>query len=700
MNLYLKLTLLNVKKSAKDYVLYLLTTMLASSMFFSFLSLTSPSSPFRNRGADLLTYEFFDGAMQIAVPLISLVLILLFALINKHIFTRHSKDMALYTFLGMKPLGVFFLLFVELLLLNIIGIVLGIILGHILAMLLSAFIIFITIDYLDFRLIIYLDTILFTAIFFFSIFVIIGLKHTLKLSQIVLVDLWSENQKSEIIKYKAKLAGISFLIIPLLFLYVNFLSVQLYEMSEGFATDALDNGSIIVQIVILLIFISFMAFYAFSFVLYVMKTNSRIIAYKYNNIIILNNIFSKISTSIRSFGGITISLTVAAVFALISPIFAEIVEGYLNYRTKFEIMVRDHPRNSRMIEGVSDIPYINLNFAEDILVRHDVEISQSLLLRSYFLQDNDFFERGSTYAISLTDYNILRNMTGNQPVHLEYNEFTIHIDYEIAHKMLRGEPVFISAQYLNPKDKIQLQNGITLIASQTVWRSEPMTMYIFGSMDVKVVPDEAIKGLSLARSAYFANTVRPLTVQQSELIFMEIHEYFWQLYGHYYLEPIYIANANEFFLDAFFQLRSATISRDQALQFILVQRMLGIYLPIIFVMVALSIISLGQLMDIQERKNQYTMLYHLGLDKKNIHSIVNIQISCFFIVPIIMSIVLTKIIYNGFISIYGSRIITYLGSTSHLYNVFVTISIFGLLIILYFVSTLFAYKNTIKDIFE
>ena len=55
MDLYFKLAAMNIKKDMKDYVLYLTTVMLSSSLFFAFLSLTSDLSPFRQRGADDLT---------------------------------------------------------------------------------------------------------------------------------------------------------------------------------------------------------------------------------------------------------------------------------------------------------------------------------------------------------------------------------------------------------------------------------------------------------------------------------------------------------------------------------------------------------------------------------------------------------------------------------------------------------------------
>lgn len=58
-------------------------------------------------------------------------------------------------------------------------------------------------------------------------------------------------------------------------------------------------------------------------------------------------------------------------------------------------------------------------------------------------------------------------------------------------------------------------------------------------------------------------------------------------------------------------------------------RLLGVYIGVIFFVICLTVLSLQQLSDAENNKTQYGVMYKLGIDKKQIYSLVRKQISLF-----------------------------------------------------------------------
>lgn len=73
--MYAKLALWNVKRSAKDYLIYVITLILSVGLFYGFMSI---ASPYYNESLPVkINLEILNKAMRIAVPIVALLVVFL-----------------------------------------------------------------------------------------------------------------------------------------------------------------------------------------------------------------------------------------------------------------------------------------------------------------------------------------------------------------------------------------------------------------------------------------------------------------------------------------------------------------------------------------------------------------------------------------------------------------------------------------------
>ena len=122
-----KLILRNVHRSARDYGIYLVTLILSVGMFYGFLSLSS--SHYQAALPRSLHLDLLERGMQVAIPVLGLLLLFLLSYVNAHLLRAKQKSFAVQTILGMERQTVALLFFGETLLLGSLAILAGIALG-------------------------------------------------------------------------------------------------------------------------------------------------------------------------------------------------------------------------------------------------------------------------------------------------------------------------------------------------------------------------------------------------------------------------------------------------------------------------------------------------------------------------------------------------------------------------------------------
>ncbi len=109
--MYAKLVFRNAKRSAKDYLVYIVTMTICVTLFYSFLSISS-----RYYQPDIGSeYDFtlLSDGMKIAICGITLFLLFLIRFVNQYMLRRRQREFAVQSIMGMEQKTIARLFFAE-----------------------------------------------------------------------------------------------------------------------------------------------------------------------------------------------------------------------------------------------------------------------------------------------------------------------------------------------------------------------------------------------------------------------------------------------------------------------------------------------------------------------------------------------------------------------------------------------------------
>ena len=137
--MYAKLALRNVRRTARDYLIYVVTLVLSVGMFYGFFSLVSP---YYNATLPVpIHLDVLKKMMRIAVPLVGLFVVFLMSYVNSYMLRRKQKEFAIETIIGMEQKTVAFLFFLETSVMGAAAILLGVLLGMLLSQIISVIVV-------------------------------------------------------------------------------------------------------------------------------------------------------------------------------------------------------------------------------------------------------------------------------------------------------------------------------------------------------------------------------------------------------------------------------------------------------------------------------------------------------------------------------------------------------------------------------
>ena len=185
--MYAKLVFRNAKRSAKDYLVYIVTMTICVMLFYAFLSITSR---YYNPGIGTeYDFTFVSDGMKMAICAVTLLLLFLIRYVNNYMLRRKQKEFAIQSVMGMEQRTVAWIFFAETFLMGVISIITGIFSGvfcsqFITGMLLSAY------DQ-DYKLswTFFPDTVILTICFFSLSFLAVGLLNVRTIRKIKIIDM-------------------------------------------------------------------------------------------------------------------------------------------------------------------------------------------------------------------------------------------------------------------------------------------------------------------------------------------------------------------------------------------------------------------------------------------------------------------------------------------------------------------------------
>ena len=373
--------------------------------------------------------------------------------------------------------------------------------------------------------------------------------------------------------------------------------------------------------------------------------------YREENLFFLGQIGRRIQSSGRTMAVVALLLTVS--LATMGAGYKANMEAYYPYDAGVAI---DAPLTKESLDSVRSF------------VAERCEIEDSVTYYLYAVPHE------AIEALSLSDYNHLREILGLSPVPMNSNEFLVHCDTWNYMDGIR--------QGLEQQPEITL-NGRTLTPAETPIRTEPMEQYQMAGTKgyVLVLPDEVASQLS-------GEKIR-LAMKLADGGYPELKNELKQFLNSSEWQPD-IQPGQELPDRVTMGVTVKAWGVANSLTGFTTISFCGLYLSIIFIILSCAVLAFEQLSAIDQNRKNYAVIDRLGVSGRRQISLIHRELSTVFLIPLFFPIVLTILLIVGTQFIFGEAI---LQEGLVLFYGVVTILLFCAIYLTYFCATMFLFKR-------
>lgn len=678
--MYVKLAKNNARKSIKDYLIYFITITLCVSLFYAITSLSSSSY-------ELITEKSYNFRnlkliLKYSTYIITAILILLVAYVNKYMVRRRQREFATYTLLGAEQKSVALMFFIETLVIGVLAIISGICVGTLFSQVITAMVLASAKQEVVFNFKLYMDTVGITFIFFIFMFCLIGLYNVVILRKMKLIDMLNARKQVEFqFKRSGKIYGVIFALSIISYTICGFCTYKIINAKADYSME-----SMMYVAVSLFAFIigTYALFYSISYILIYIKDRCINFKYEKTNLFLIGGIVSKIKTAPILMATISITFLGSMISFIITLVMSQWAIGYLDERVPYDIEIRND-YSSRLIEeyNIEEIPKLDYSGIIDYLNKKEFNVDSYCQVEKYPVNK----ENDRSMAIRLNDFNKLRSMLGYEKVELKDNEFTTQW-YSAVND---GE----MSNYIKKNATLNVEGKTLNISKNSNYKESIGEGFYSPSIDhIIILPDKVCDSLTFLETNLLVNINNEMSYEQSNDFqtnyisgwFSENNAEFVQKYS-----------GESDITSSVIKTRIKLVEINNILNMTLAMRILGLYLGVVLLMISLTILSLSQLVDCIEHKDRFIVLRRLGVEDDEINKIILNQISIYFIVPIVISMVGVSIFIYNFHLFYKDIITFYVGDSTFILSIMAGIALMIGVYICYFIGTYYTFKRNINN---
>mgnify|MGYP002801111117 FL=1 len=433
------------------------------------------------------------------------------------------------------------------------------------------------------------------------------------------------------------------------------------------------NQYLLFVLIHLVFFICTLIYLAASF-LATWKESSPEHRYHGENLFFFGQILSKLNTSSKTMTLICITLVLAIFLFIAAPILTGWASGYLDIRSMYDIQISSRYND---VYREKNLPNDNYEIVTDYLKEHGIKTDYDCTFSLYLPRRDDFHDRTKynfpVAAISLSDYNRIREMLGYKPVSLSENQFTtqwqtIASDEERDSFLAKNTSISTDAGELTLSSQSYNEEAM----GETLYNSYTDVLYIF--------PDSVCKKLLPVMRNRYVITSENISYENA----LKLEEIFSEAYP----------ELTDTGVSYGIRLRTLQINSTKASIFVLQASML--YAAVVLMVICLTVLSLQQLLDAGKYQYRFSVLRKLGVEEKQIKKLVLKQLGLWFGLPVLTAVLVSTIVILYFIQTVSAEISAYIGFGALMLRIGVTIGILVLLLICYFISTWILFKRSIS----
>ena len=736
--MYAKLVLRNAKRSAKDYLIYIVTMTICVTLFYSFLSISS--SYYQPDIGSEYDFTMLSDGMKMAICAVTLVLLFLIRFVNNYMLRRKQKEFAIQSVMGMEQRTIGRLFFAETFVMGMISIGIGIFLGVFCSQFITAMLLTSYGKSYELSWTLFPDTVLLTVCFFIISFVVVGMFNTRTIQKTKIIDMLAADRKNDPELKRGRWIVIAAVLFELFTIWMAVTGVQkvwfYYDSRFALPVKVMFWGNIILPaaallwsvwwlirrkkygfskwilglficsalnaciaasvpalinqyylplgagtinqyllfvLVDLIFFICSLIYLASSFIAY-WKEKSPEHRYNGENLFFFGQVLSKLNTTSKTMTLISVTLVLAMFLFIAAPILTGWASGYLDIRSMYDVQIYTRYND---VYDEKNLPHDDYEVVTEYLTEHGIGADYDCTFSLYLPEKEDFHNRVKydfpVVAISLSDYNRVREMLGYEPVSLSENEFTTQWQ-TIATEEERDS-------FLKENTSVMTDAGELILSGQpyyeeaigeTAYNSYTDVLYVF--------PDSVCeKLLPVMRNRY---------ITTSESISYENARELEQTFSDEYPED------TDTGVSYGIRLSTLQINSTKANNFVLQATML--YGAVVLMVICLTILSLQQLLDAGKYKYRFGVLRKLGVEEEKIGRLVLKQLSVWFGLPILVAVIVATVVIAYFIQTVSAEISAYVGFGTLMLQIGMIVGILVLLLICYFISTWILFKRSIS----
>ena len=683
-----KLSLKNIKKSFKDYLIYFFTLILGVAIFYVFNSIDGQNIMLTMSKSTSQAFHMIDKVLSAVSVFVSFVLGFLIIYANSFLMKRRNREFGVYMTLGMSKGRISKILFFETLSIGAISLVIGLGIGIALSQVMSIVVAnMFDADMSKFTFIFSSSAMVKTIIYFGIMYIIVMIFNTIQVSRCKLIDLIQADKKSEKVKMKNPyLCVIVFLFSTVLLGYAY------YNVTTG--SGNLVEFSDVAKQIIYGVVGTFLIFWSLSGFILKAVMSMKSSYYKKLNSFTIRQFSSKINTMV-------FSMTVICLMLFLTIcIFSSAVS--LNTTTKENL--RHNVPVDIQIQKMADLSIEDVDgdgnlYPEEKIEDSKISIGETLTKMNFDVKDNlkDVFEfysykteeitlkdtLGSAFSsieeifpdsyfsvlqelVKISDYNKIAELYGLTQYELGDNEYVVLCNYDsmldIRNEALKtGATITMDDHKYIPKFD-HCEDGFITMTSEKM------------NMGIIIVPDNAVSKAMKNRNFLIANYNATNKVDKQKIEDKILN-----------LDSSYAQNSG-------FYINTKIAINDRSIGMAAMAVFLGIYLGIVFLISSAAILALKELSECSDNIKRYSILRRLGADERMINKSIFKQIGVFFAFPLILAIIH---------SIFGIQVSNLMLQTFRKANILPSIIMTaGFLIVIYggyFIITYLCCKNIIKE---
>lgn len=632
------ISLKNIRKSFKNYLIFFITTIFGVAIFYVFNSLSDQAVMLKINESNVSLIDTLGSVMSVISVFVAVVLGFLIVYANTFLIKRRNKEFGIYLILGMGKVKVAAILIIETVVIGIISMAAGLIVGIAASQGMSILIAnLFEADLTKFRFVVSKAAIMKTILYFCIMYGVVLILDIIVSGSRRLINLINSGKKGEKeINRNPVLCVIVFIIACIL------LGTAYYKVTAGM--ENIDSVAGVAAQIVKGIVGTFLLMFSISGLFLLLVRAKKKFYYKKLNAFTTREISSKINTAVFSAG--IISLMMFFSICCLSTVFS--VKKSIDNNIKKLIPVDIQYETLHTRDAANDPPIDEL---VDKLVKDKSNLEDMFTVNIYDMYDNDNFYYNRIYKyMHVSEYNKVARRFGNEEIELKDDEYAVIGNMEQV----------IGKNYLKP-------NGAVITINGKEYKPQSENMY-YGFVFIDnyedcygkyIVPDDVD----------FSDAEEHIEVLMADLkgdkkTYKDTNKKL------YFDDVVDGAREGGYYMNVYCKYEIINVSTRLTVVLVFV----GIYLGIVFIITGAAILSLKLLSESVRNKEKYTILRKIGVDNRMIRKSVFTQCMIYFGLPLSVA-----VIHSVFGIQTCTKILGFYGKSGLLYSILITALIFVLI---------------------